>query len=280
MKIYFLSRNPGHIPRMLCDLHLCSLTTELAQILSSAAHILGYPTKGLYKPQLLDNPYVKWVAANKYNYTWTASLFYHLSCEFNSRFGFLHKSTSIYNEGIAGNKQLIDELTAEFGRIEPFDFGERTIQSIFKKTTIFPVVLPDFYQAIYKQQFDYYKIDILDEQMASDEAAIYTYQLYYCLEMYSRPWATYRRGQPWEMEELTRVNQIWKEQKEKFAKEIKKKFVVGKNQTELDAQVTALISDTVGHVEFVETPILDQDLEKDAGIVNGNLRDGNIVWMD
>jgi hypothetical protein len=69
------------------------MTLETAQILSSAAHLLGQ--RAPYKPTHLKHPCVQWAAASRGNWLWVVEHGLALADEYTRRYGKTHKSMRV-----------------------------------------------------------------------------------------------------------------------------------------------------------------------------------------
>jgi hypothetical protein len=69
------------------------MTLEAAQILSSAAHLLGQPAP--YRPTHLAHPCVRWTAASRGNWRWVVAHGLALAEEYRRRYGRAHGSLAV-----------------------------------------------------------------------------------------------------------------------------------------------------------------------------------------
>lgn len=93
MNLFFLDRNPVTNAMFHHNKHVCKLTVELAQMLSTAHHILDEsdePT--LYKATHKNHPTTKWVRSSLAAYQHTYDLFIALCNEYTHRYGKIHAS--------------------------------------------------------------------------------------------------------------------------------------------------------------------------------------------
>ena len=93
MNLFVLDRDPVVAARWHCDRHVVKMTLESAQILCSAAHLLGQ--KAPYRPTHLQHPCVRWAAATRGNWRWTVRLGLALAAEYERRYGRTHKSLAV-----------------------------------------------------------------------------------------------------------------------------------------------------------------------------------------
>ena len=93
MNLFVLHRDPRIAARWQCDRHVVKMTLETAQILCSAAHLLGQ--KAPYRPTHLGHPCVVWTAASRGNWRWVVAHGLALAEEYERRFGRRHKSLAV-----------------------------------------------------------------------------------------------------------------------------------------------------------------------------------------
>lgn len=86
MNIFVLDLNPMRAAQAHCDKHVVKMCLEYAQILSTVSG------RG-YRPTHKNHPCVKWAAASPANYAWLYNLAIETGCEYESRYGRVHKST-------------------------------------------------------------------------------------------------------------------------------------------------------------------------------------------
>ena len=94
MNLFVLHRDPAIAARWQCDRHVVKMTLEAAQILCSAAHLLGQ--RAPYKPTHLGHPCVVWTAASRGNWRWVVAHGEALAEEYRRRYGRVHKSAAIF----------------------------------------------------------------------------------------------------------------------------------------------------------------------------------------
>lgn len=93
MNIFFLDADPQKAAEYLDDKRVVKMVTETAQILSSAAHLLGQT--GIYRPTHLHHPSVRWTALNRDNWDWLLLYGIHLSNEYTRRYHKRHKAGDV-----------------------------------------------------------------------------------------------------------------------------------------------------------------------------------------
>lgn len=99
MNIFVLHKNPRISAEMHCDKHVCRMSVEYAQLLSSAHHAWTYPEDpalvGLYKLTHKNHPATVWVRSHPLHYAWL----YELACatwdEYTYRYGKVHASSRL-----------------------------------------------------------------------------------------------------------------------------------------------------------------------------------------
>jgi hypothetical protein len=90
VNLFVLHRDPGIAARSQCDRHVVKMTLEAAQILSSAAQLLGQ--RGPYRATHLAHPCVTWTAAARGNWEWVVAHGLALAAEYRRRYGRPHGS--------------------------------------------------------------------------------------------------------------------------------------------------------------------------------------------
>jgi hypothetical protein len=93
VNLFVLHRDPVIAARSQCDRHVVKMTLETAQILSTAAHLLGQ--KAPYRPTHLLHPCVVWTAACRGNWNWAVAHGLALADEYRRRFGRTHKCATV-----------------------------------------------------------------------------------------------------------------------------------------------------------------------------------------
>jgi len=93
VNLFILDRDPVIAARWQCDRHVVKMTLEAAQILCSAAHLLGQ--RAPYRPTHLQHPCVRWTAATRGNWRWVVEHGLALAAEYERRYGRAHKSSAV-----------------------------------------------------------------------------------------------------------------------------------------------------------------------------------------
>lgn len=92
MNIFVLDTNVGKCAMAHYDRHVVKMCLEYAQILSTAARLMGFEHDG-YKSTHEKHPCVQWAAASKANWQWLYRLAIELGREYTARYNKVHKST-------------------------------------------------------------------------------------------------------------------------------------------------------------------------------------------
>jgi len=108
MQIFFLDRNPYICARYYGDKHVSKILIEVAQLMSTAHHVLSgefdennkpfsklASANGMYKPTHINHPCNIWVRENTANYDWAWELSNALSLEFIIRRKKPHKTNNL-----------------------------------------------------------------------------------------------------------------------------------------------------------------------------------------
>ena len=92
MNVFYLSRCPVTAAQFMCDSHVVKMILEVAQLLSTAHHILDGDNAigGIYKKTHQNHPSAVWVRETSQNYDWTYSHFMALCSEYTFRYGKKH----------------------------------------------------------------------------------------------------------------------------------------------------------------------------------------------
>jgi len=91
MNIFAVSPFPSECARVLNDKRLNKMTTETAQLLSTAIHEWGYPEASMvYKRAYPHHPVTQWVHEHESHFGWTAELLDALAEEWYYRMGKMH----------------------------------------------------------------------------------------------------------------------------------------------------------------------------------------------
>jgi hypothetical protein len=94
MNIFFLDSNPRLAAQYHCDSHVCKMTVESAQLLSTALHLNGSTDSRLYKATHKNHPSAIWTRESVRQYAYTLELFAWLLYEYTSRYGKTHACES------------------------------------------------------------------------------------------------------------------------------------------------------------------------------------------
>jgi hypothetical protein len=114
MNIFYLNKDPFLCAKDHCDAHVCKMTVEYAQLLSTTHRVIdgdfwyGRSTSGrkvqryfhpdsvmnhtLYKACHVNHPSTIWVRESADNYNWLHSLWFELAHEYEHRYGRVHES--------------------------------------------------------------------------------------------------------------------------------------------------------------------------------------------
>ena len=97
MNIFVLDADPFVAAQMMCDKHVVKMILEGCQMLSTvhSLDVVQDNKPKLYKPCFHNHPCTIWARASKSNYYWLANHTYELTNEYTSRYGKVHKSTSM-----------------------------------------------------------------------------------------------------------------------------------------------------------------------------------------
>lgn len=91
MNIFVLDSDPAIAARMHCDKHVVKMILELAQLLSSAHHMLDEnPLSDIYKLTHKNHPCAIWVRTTTANYIWAHNMFLELCREYTRRYDKVH----------------------------------------------------------------------------------------------------------------------------------------------------------------------------------------------
>src|SRR5687768_10188156 len=90
MNLFAVHTDPVVAARSLSDRHVVRMTLESAQLLCTAATLLGQWAP--YRPTHVGHPCVLWTASRRANWTWTLQHGLALAEEFERRYGNVHGS--------------------------------------------------------------------------------------------------------------------------------------------------------------------------------------------
>lgn len=99
MNIFVVDQDPILAARMLCDQHVCKMSIETAQLLSTAQHTWNPDAAvhaELYKPTHPHHPATQWVTAHAEHYAWTLAHALALWDEYTHRYFKTHKSSRLW----------------------------------------------------------------------------------------------------------------------------------------------------------------------------------------
>lgn len=117
MNIFFLDEDEEKCAQAYCDKHIVKMPIELAQMLSTAHHVLnsGYKDK-VYKPAYVNHPMSVWVRATELNYSRAYVLWHYLCSEYEKRYNRVHKVEELWPflylapNGMAKQKETLPPL--------------------------------------------------------------------------------------------------------------------------------------------------------------------------
>lgn len=97
MNIFVLDFNPRLAAQYHANQHVCKMILELAQLLSTAHHVLDGDAAplGIYKPTHINHPCAIWCRHSLANYLWTLALLEQLCVEYTFRYNKVHKTQSL-----------------------------------------------------------------------------------------------------------------------------------------------------------------------------------------
>jgi len=92
MNIFYVDHDPYQAAQDLCDAHVCKMTIETAQMLSTAHRVLDehLDHHQLYKLSHKNHPSNIWVREHPKHYIWLFKHFHGLCLEFTKRFQKIH----------------------------------------------------------------------------------------------------------------------------------------------------------------------------------------------
>ena len=94
MNIFVVNPDPVRAARQLCDQHVIKMTLESAQMLCTAANLLG-SDPAPYKSAYVNHPCSVWVRESLDNYRWLCRHGLALAQEYTRRYGKRHRSEDV-----------------------------------------------------------------------------------------------------------------------------------------------------------------------------------------
>lgn len=91
MNIFVLDTEPEKAAEMHMDKHVVKMCVEYAQILATAARLMGFPNNG-YRDTHQNHPCVRWAAEDIRHWSWLHRLLCETAKEYTKRYGKTHKS--------------------------------------------------------------------------------------------------------------------------------------------------------------------------------------------
>lgn len=95
MNIFYLDRDPKTAAKAHVDKHVVKMCVEYAQLLSTAQHLQGNPSKDIYKLTHAKHPSALWVRKSLDNYQWLYDLYVYTGEEYTYRYGKVHASLEL-----------------------------------------------------------------------------------------------------------------------------------------------------------------------------------------
>jgi hypothetical protein len=98
MNLFFLDTNPTIAAMQHVDRHVVKMPIELAQMLSTAHHILdgACAVSGIYKSAYANHPCSVWVRHSRANYRYAFLMLGALLDEYHHRYGRTHGTTKVF----------------------------------------------------------------------------------------------------------------------------------------------------------------------------------------
>ena len=122
MNIFVLDENPDVAATLHNDKHCVKMIVEIAQLLSTAHHVVGSKyADQLYRKTHENHPCAKWVRESKANYKWTYLLFVALCREYTYRYGRDHKTMVEKGQLLSNIPNLPDVSLTKFEQCMPED---------------------------------------------------------------------------------------------------------------------------------------------------------------
>lgn len=128
MNIFVTSYCPVESAQYLDDKRVIKMTTESAQMLSTAVRSYGVDQPDLYKMTHVNHPCSVWARISRANYRWLLSHFKALCNEYTKRYGKTHKSERLYPVLSRCSVYIDDGLLTEFANCA----ANKTLQLSFK----------------------------------------------------------------------------------------------------------------------------------------------------
>lgn len=94
MNIFVLSTDVAMCARFHCDKHVVKMATEYAQLLSTAARLMGYEHDG-YASTHENHPCTKWAAERMEHWAWLYELAVQIGAEYTRRYNKRHAATDM-----------------------------------------------------------------------------------------------------------------------------------------------------------------------------------------
>jgi len=133
LNIFVLDKDFDKCARYHNNRHTVKLILELAQLMSTAHHVLGSPVASkLYKPTHVNHPCSKWVRESSANYEWIYNLFLALCKEYSYRYGKEHKTHKLYKDLLAVNP-CPDGVLTEFAQAMPDDVKSGDVVTAYRQ---------------------------------------------------------------------------------------------------------------------------------------------------
>jgi len=111
MNIFVLDENPRAAAQMHCDRHVCKMSIEYAQILSTVHHVCGShiaKTEDIYKPTHAKHPSTLWAMSHPLHYAWL----YELMCETWNEYTYRYQRTHASSRLLTALRVVPDMATS------------------------------------------------------------------------------------------------------------------------------------------------------------------------
>ena len=99
MNIFYLDHDQTTCAQYHVDKHITKMTVELAQLLSTAHHVINPDAPyapNIYKLTHKNHPSAVWARASRQNYDWLYTMLRALSTEYTYRYGKIHATTRLF----------------------------------------------------------------------------------------------------------------------------------------------------------------------------------------